>query len=264
MLSDKEVLNVVLSAQKEAAKLILHAHNVLAETKTGRRDVVTEFDKRVQALLIERLRAALPSANFFCEENEQQGDLAAEHVFIIDPIDGTMNFVRGFHHSCISVAYMNQGVLRAASVYNPYVDECFSALLGRGAWLNGRAIHAGEQPLSESVVCCGTAPYSPHLADSTFALIKKAFLASLDIRREGSAALDMCSAAAGRAGVYFEPTVSLWDIAAGILLVNEAGGVCCCLDGSPVPLDGRKTSIVAGGRRAVEEFLKMVGECHGL
>ena len=120
---------------------------------------------------------------------------------MIDPIDGTMNFVRGFHHSAISVAYMRSGVLRAASVYNPYAEECFSALAGEGAWCNGRPIRAGELPLSESVVCCGTAPYSPQLADSTFDLIKKAFLASLDIRREGSAALDMCSAAAGRAGV---------------------------------------------------------------
>ena len=258
MPNQKDVLNAIIAAQREAAALILQAHGVLAETKTGHRDVVTEYDRRVQELLMARLSAAVPGAVFFCEENEQQGDLKAEHVFIIDPIDGTMNFVRGFHHSAISVAYMRSGVLRAASVYNPYAEECFSALAGEGAWCNGRSIHAGALPLSESVVCCGTAPYSPQLADSTFDLIKKAFLASLDIRREGSAALDMCSAAAGRAGVYFEPTVSLWDIAAGLLLVQEAGGVCCRLDGSPVPLDGSKTSILAGGKQAVAEFLKLV------
>ena len=258
MPNQKDVLNAIIAAQKEAAALILQAHGVLAETKTGHRDVVTEYDRRVQELLMDRLSAAVPGAVFFCEENEQQGDLKAEHVFIIDPIDGIMNFVRGFHHSAISVAYMRSGVLRAASVYNPYAEECFSALAGEGAWCNGRSIHAGALPLSESVVCCGTAPYSPQLADSTFDLIKKAFLASLDIRREGSAALDMCSAAAGWAGVYFEPTVSLWDIAAGLLLVQEAGGVCCRLDGSPVPLDGSKTSILAGGKQAVAEFLKLV------
>ena len=258
MPNQKDILNAIIAAQKEAAALILQAHGVLAETKTGHRDVVTEYDRRVQELLMDRLSAAVPGAVFFCEENEQQGDLKAEHVFIIDPIDGTMNFVRGFHHSAISVAYMRSGVLRAASVYNPYAEECFSALAGEGAWFNGRPIHAETLPLSESVVCCGTAPYSPQLADSTFALMKKAFLASLDIRREGSAALDMCSAAAGRAGVYFEPTVSLWDIAAGLLLMQEAGGVCCRLDGSPVPLDGSKTSILAGGKQAVAEFLKLV------
>ena len=258
MTNQKDVLNAIIAAQKEAAALILQAHGVLAETKTGHRDVVTEYDRRVQELLMDRLSAAVPGAVFFCEENEQQGDLKAEHVFIIDPIDGTMNFVLGFHHSAISVAYMRSGVIRAASVYNPYAEECFSALSGEGAWCNGRPIHAGALPLSESVVCCGTAPYSPQLADSTFALMKKAFLASLDIRREGSAALDMCSAAAGRAGVYFEPTVSLWDIAAGLLLMQEAGGVCCRLDGSPIPLDGSKTSILAGGKQAVADFLKLV------
>lgn len=258
MQNQNAVLNAIIAAQKEAAALILQAHHVLAETKTGHRDVVTQYDRRVQELLMARLSAAVPGAAFFCEENGQQCDLKGEHVFVIDPIDGTMNFVRGFHHSAISVAYMQSGVLRAASVYNPYAGECFSALAGEGAWCNGRPIHAGALPLSESVVCCGTAPYSPQLADSTFALMKKAFLASLDIRREGSAALDMCSAAAGRAGVYFEPTVSLWDIAAGLLLVQEAGGVCCRLDGSPVPLDGSKTSILAGGKQAVADFLELV------
>lgn len=258
MPNQREVLNAIIAAQREAAALILQAHGVLAETKTGHRDVVTAYDRRVQALLMARLSAAVPGAAFFCEENGQQCDLKGEHVFVIDPIDGTMNFVRGFHHSAISVAYLHYGAIRAASVYNPYAEECFSALAGAGAWCNGRPIRAGALPLSESVVCCGTAPYSPQLADNTFALMKKAFLASLDIRREGSAALDMCSAAAGRAGVYFEPTVSLWDIAAGLLLVQEAGGTCCRLDGSPVPQDGSKTSILAGGKQAVEEFLELV------
>lgn len=257
MTNYRDILYAVTAAQREASALILQAHGVLAEKKTGRRDVVTDYDRRVQDLLMERLSAAVPGAVFFCEEDGQRGNLAAEHVFVIDPIDGTMNFVRGFRHSAISVAYMQAGVIRAAAIYNPYAEECFSALAGEGAWCNGRPIRAGELPLAESVVCCGTAPYSPHLADGTFALMKKAFLASLDIRREGSAALDMCSAAAGRAGVYFEPSVSLWDIAAGLLLVQEAGGVCCRLDGGPVPLDGSKTSILAGGKQAAEDFLKL-------
>lgn len=258
MLTNREILEKITAAQKEAAELIMHAHGILAEIKTGHRDVVTEFDRKVQELLIERLSTTVPGAAFFCEENSRRDSLEAEHVFIIDPIDGTMNFVRGFHHSAISVAYMSRGELLAASVYNPYVKECFTATKGEGAWLNGRPISASDLPLSESVVCCGTSPYNPELADSTFELIKKAFIAGLDIRREGSAALDMCSAAAGRAGVYFEPSVSLWDVAAGMLIVNEAGGRCCCLDGSPLPLDGRKSSVVAGGSQAVSDFLALV------
>ncbi len=255
-----EILNAIVAAQKEAAELIMHAHGILAEIKTGHRDVVTEFDRKVQERLIERLGAAVPGAAFFCEENSRRDSLDEDCVFIIDPIDGTMNFVRGFHHSAISVACMLRGELAAASVYNPYVEECFTALKGEGARLNGRPISASDLPLSESVVCCGTAPYSPELADSTFDLIKKAFTASLDIRREGSAALDMCSAAAGRAGVYFEPSVSLWDIAAGMLIVKEAGGRCCRLDGSPLSLDGSKTTVLAGGEQAVKDFLELTAK----
>ena len=258
MPENRDILEKITAAQREASELMLHAHGILAEIKTGHRDVVTEFDKKVQELLIERLGAAVPGAAFFCEENSRRDSLTADSVFIIDPIDGTMNFVRGFHHSAISVAWMCRGELRAASVYNPYVQECFTALKGEGARLNGRPISASALPLSESVVCCGTAPYSPELAESTFELIKRAFIAGLDIRREGSAALDMCSAAAGRAGVYFEPSVSLWDIAAGMLIVSEAGGLCCRLDGSPLPLDGSKTSVLAGGEQAVKDFLALV------
>ncbi len=259
-MNDNEILTLICGAEREAAALILQAHDVLTENKTDRRDVVTAYDRRVQELLIKRLGAALPDARFFCEENDRHDDLHAEHVFIIDPIDGTMNFVHGFHHSCISVAYMSRGELRAAAVCNPYVPELFTAVKGEGARLNGRVIHAAREPLAETVVCCGTAPYDTGLADKTFGLMKKAYLTGLDIRREGAAALDLCSAAAGRAGVFFELGLSLWDYAAGMLIVQEAGGVCCTLEGGPMPLDPSRPTVVAGGRRAVEDFLKLARE----
>ena len=253
----REILETMIDAEKEAAQLMLSANLVLAEKKSSRRDVVTEYDKKVQALLMERLSAALPEARFFCEENMQRDDLNGEHLFIIDPIDGTMNFVHGFNHSCISIAYRHSGVLTAAAVYNPYVDEMFTAIKGEGAYLNGKPIHVQGDSLSESVVCCGTSPYDSSLTDGSFALMKKAFLAGLDIRRQGSAELDLCSVAAGRAGLYFELSISLWDYAAGMLLVNEAGGQCLNLDGTEMPFDGSKTGILAGGAQAIQDFLKL-------
>ena len=259
-MTDREVLELICGAQREAAKLILQAHDVLAELKTDRRDVVTEYDKRVQALLIERISAALPEARFFCEENDRHDDLHADAVFIIDPIDGTMNFVHGFHHSCISVAYMSRGVLRAGAIYNPYVDEHFTALKGEGAWLNGRPIHVFDGPIADSLVCVGTAPYNEELIDRSFALIRKACIAGLDIRREGAAALDLCTVAAGRAGVFFELRLSLWDYAAGKLIVEEAGGVCCTVEGAALPLDPSRPSVLAGGKQAVAEFLALSRE----
>ncbi|MBQ6928629.1 MAG: inositol monophosphatase [Oscillospiraceae bacterium] len=259
-MNDRDVLARLCEAEREAAALMLQAHDVLAERKTDRRDVVTEYDRRVQELVIGRLSAALPKARFFCEENDRHDDLRAEEVFIIDPIDGTMNFVHGLHHSCISAAYMLSGELRAAAIFNPYVGELFTAVKGEGAFLNGRPLRVSDEALAESLVCCGTTPYDAALADRGFALMKAAFLAGLDIRREGSAALDLCSAAAGRCGVYFELGLSLWDYAAGKLLVEEAGGVCCTIDGAALPMDPTRPSVVAGGRRAVEEFLQLARE----
>ncbi len=255
--TDNEILELICSSEREAAQLIMQAHHVISERKTSGRDVVTEYDRRVQELLVRRFSAAVEDARFFCEENDRQDDLSAEHVFIIDPIDGTMNFVQQFNHSCISVAYMSRGVLRAAAIYNPYVDEMFSAVLGQGAKLNGRDIHVLEAGLEQSVVCCGTSPYFPQLADRGFGLMKEVFLRSLDLRRQGSAALDLCSAASGRAGLYFELNTSLWDYAAGLLIVQEAGGLCLTCEGKPMPLDGSKSSVAAGSKKAVEEFLRL-------
>ena len=258
--TDNEILELICKAEREAAELIMQAHHIISERKSSGRDVVTEYDRKVQQLLVSRFSDAVEGAKFFCEENDEQGDLSAEHVFIIDPIDGTMNFVRQFNHSCISVAYMNHGVLRAAAIYNPYVDEMFTAVLGQGAKLHGSPIRAPEGNLSESVVCCGTAPYRPDLADRTFSLMKEVFLGSLDIRRQGSAALDLCSAASGRAGLYFELNASLWDFAAGVLITREAGGICLNCEGEEIPLDGSKSSVAAGSPKAVEDFLKIAGK----
>ncbi len=253
-----QILAAMEQAERHAAKLILQAHGVLAETKTGKRDVVTDYDRRVQELLIGHLRDVVPDAHFFCEEMEERDRLDAEHLFIIDPIDGTMNFVHGFHHSCISIAYAEHGTVCAGAVYNPYVDEMFTAIRGSGAQLNGRPITVTAASLSESVVCFGSAPYNPELSDRTFSLARAAFDVSLDVRREGSAALDLCTVAAGRAGLYFELRVSLWDYAAGALIVEEAGGRCCTMEGSTLPTDGSRTTIVAGSPPALEGFFRLV------
>ena len=254
----KEICNAMLDAEREGAKLILHAQNIMTEEKSGHRDVVTEYDKKVQDLLVEKLSAAVPGAKFFCEENDVQDDLRAEHVFVIDPIDGTMNFVKSCCHSCISVGYLHKGVVSAAAIYNPYLEEMFSAIRGEGAWLNGRPIHAAESPLSDNIFALGSSPYRPDLADETFRLARLAFDASLDLRRGASAALDLAYVAAGRLGLFFEQTLGFWDYAAGMLLVQEAGGVCTRLDGSPLPLDGSRPSVLAGGRQAHADFRKLL------
>ena len=254
----ESIYNAMLAAEREAAELILHAGKILTQEKTGHRDIVTQYDKKVQELVVKRLREAVPDARFFCEENTVQDDLHAEHVFVIDPIDGTTNFVKGLHCSCISIAYLHNGVPTAAAVYDPYVDEMFSAVRGEGAWLNGERIFAAETPLSESITFFGTSPYYPEKTDETFRLARIAYDAGLDLRRSGAAELDLSSVAAGRAGLYFEVKLSFWDYAAGMLLVEEAGGKCTAADGSPLPLDGSRSSVIAGGRQTHEEFLRLI------
>ena len=246
------------SAARTAAELILQAHGILAEAKTGRRDVVTEYDRRVQQTLISLLLEAVPNAHFFCEEMDEQDRLDEEQIFIIDPIDGTMNFVRGFHHSCISIGYMERGEILIGIVYNPYVGELFSAVAGCGATLNGMPIHVAEAGLADSIVCFGTSPYRPDLADQTFTMARKAFDAALDLRREGAAALDLCSVAAGRAGLYFELQLSFWDYAAGQLIIKEAGGICCRPDRSELLNDGSKCGVVAGSPAAIDDFFHLM------
>ena len=255
-----EICRLMRESERKAAALMLQAHDILAECKSGARDVVTAYDRRVQELLTEELRAALPEAHFFCEEMDAREKLDSEQLFIIDPIDGTMNFVRGFSHSCIAVAYASRGTVLAAAVYNPYLDEMFHAVRGGGTFLNGRPVRCAADDLSGSVVCFGTSPYCPELSDRTFSLARSLFERSLDLRREGTAELDLCSVAAGRAGLYFELYLSLWDYAAGALLVEEAGGVCATAEGGPLPLTDGKSSVVAAANETVmREYLRIAG-----
>jgi myo-inositol-1(or 4)-monophosphatase len=249
-----EISKCIISAEREAGALLLQARRILAEEKSSHRDVVTAYDRRVQDLLMQRFRDLLPDACFLCEENAVHDDPMAEHLFIIDPIDGTMNFLKHLNHSAISVAYRSHGELLIGVVYNPFVDELFTAIRGKGAFLNGTPIHTDTSPLTDTVVCCGTAPYWPELADRSFQLMRTVFDNCLDIRRQGTASLDLCSIAAGRAGAYFELNLSPWDYAAGALIVEEAGGICTAFDGSPLPYDGSKSGLLAGSPLAWQQF----------
>ena len=126
--------------------------------------------------------------------------------------------------------------------------------------MNGRRIHADAAPLSETVFCFGSSPYRPDLADEAFRLARIAFDASLDLRRFASAELDLCMVAAGRAGLFFELSLSFWDYAAGSLIVTEAGGVCSTITGGPLPLDGSKSTLAAGGKQAYSDFMALIKE----
>ncbi len=224
---------------KNADRQSLHV-----DAKAGHANFVTDYDSKVQARLREGLLGMVPDALFVGEEGSSQPFSKSGKFFIVDPIDGTTNFIRGLGASCISVALVVDGTAEFGAVYNPYLDELFSARRGAGAFCNGRRICVSSEPLENGIVVFGTSPYSEELADESFDIAHTYFKKALDVRRSGSAALDLCSVAAGRVELFFELSLSPWDYAAGALLVEEAGGIVTDADGKPVAYD-RKCSVVA-------------------
>ena len=206
-------------------------------SKEGKANFVTEYDKLVQDRLQAGLREIVPDARFVGEEGSADRYSPKGKYFVVDPIDGTTNFIKDFHISSISVALIVDGAVELAVVHNPYTDEMFSARRGGGAFCNGKPIHVSAEPLERGIVVFGTAPYHVELAQPTFDLAFRYFRKALDIRRCGSAALDLCSVAAGRAELFFELTLAPWDHAAGGLIVQEAGGTISDFDGGPLAFD---------------------------
>jgi myo-inositol-1(or 4)-monophosphatase len=224
--------------------------------KEGFSNFVTRYDKEVQHVLIEEFQRIIPDARFLAEEDHIQQGLGNGYCFIIDPIDGTTNFIFDYRHSCIAVGLAYAGEMIFGAVYDPYEDEMFSAVKGNGAFLNGRKIRATEKGLAENLTAFGCARYNSDDTDRAFSGAKKLYLHSLGIREGGSGALDICRTACGRSGLYFELLLQPWDYAAASLILQEAGGVITQIDGTPITLD-RPCSILAGGKVCMEEAGKL-------
>lgn len=242
----RDLINEICLLVKDCGKVILNAdrEKMAIDTKSGVADLVTEYDKKVQEQLAVGLKKLLPEAKFIGEEGSNDELTENGYAFVVDPIDGTTNFIKDYHMSAISVALLKGKEVVAGVVYNPYLDEIFYTIKGQGAFCNGKRISVSSQPLSNALILFGSSPYDKNLFKKTLETLSEYFYKALDIRRCGSAALDLCSVACGRAELYFELQVSPWDFAAGKLLVEEAGGVVTTLDGAPLSFDG-KTSILA-------------------
>lgn len=248
------MINKITDVVKEAGKIILSAHNQESSitAKEGKKNFVTMYDVAVQDFLFKELGKAFPDAEFIGEEAEN--DFSTNGLrFIIDPIDGTTNFMQDYRCSCISVALCKGNEVIAGIVYNPYTDEIFSAEKGKGAYLNGERINVSDRPLSDGLALFGTSPYHPENTDETFALLRKVFDLSRDIRRSGTASYDICLIACGRGEVFFEKGLQPWDIAAGTLIVKEAGGIVISYEGKEISLS-TPNDIVFANPVAYEEF----------
>ena len=252
------MLDKIIETVKDAGKIIVSAHNQenAVTAKEGKKNFVTKYDVAVQDFLFKELAKAFPEAEFVGEESENDFESKALR-FIIDPIDGTTNFMQDFRCSCISVALCEENEAVAGVVYNPYTNEVFSAEKGKGAYLNGKKIAVSDRPLSDGLALFGTSPYHPENTDATFELLRKVFDFSRDIRRSGSAAYDICTVACGRCEVFFEKGLQPWDIAAGTLILKEAGGVALNYDGGEIDFS-KPNDVVFANPKAYKEFLTLL------
>lgn len=199
--------------------------------RKARHDYVTEIDRASEQQIVREIKRFHPDHAFLCEESGAQGD--NDYVWIIDPLDGTSNYLHGMPHFCISIALQIKGRTEHAVVYDPMRDEMFSASRGNGAHLNNTRLRVSDRPSLDTAILATAFPFRQRGMMSTYTgIFSEVFKKVEDIRRYGSAALDLAWVAAGRMDAYFELGLQPWDVAAGALLVREAGGVVSDFDGS--------------------------------
>ena len=235
------MLYVAVRAARRAGDMIARAYDDrdgLKVSQKGDRDYVTEVDQRAEALIVREISHHYPEHGIVGEEMQQRLRPEADVQWYIDPLDGTTNFIHGYPHFAVSISAWKHGKPLLAVVHDPMRDETFEARNGGGAFLNRRRLRVTpEKQLDHALFASGVAPYQRDSID-LFQQRMDVCMRSMDgYRRGGSAALDLAYVAAGRLDVYWEAGLRSWDIAAGYLLVQEAGGLVTDLQGSTVDLE---------------------------
>ena len=250
------MLNIGIRAAHAAGDLIVRyvdrIEGMTVDNK-GRNDFVSEVDKQAEAIIIDHIRRAYPMHGILAEESGQQGDDAFQ--WVIDPLDGTTNFLHGLPHFAVSIALKHRGVLDQAVVYDPLRQELFTASKGAGAHMNNRRIRVSKQKELEGALIGTGFPYgNMDKLEHYLASFRKLCPTTAGIRRAGAASLDLAYVACGRLDGFWEFDLKEWDIAAGALLVLEAGGTVDDIDKTDNFL--RKGNIVAGNLKITDELLK--------
>ena len=209
---------------REAGEQLRTERRFSVTEKAGHANYVTDADRRMESMLKQQLRGLCPEARFIGEE-EVSDRLTDEPTWVVDPIDGTTNFIHDYHMSAISAALLTNRRPLVGAVVQPWLGEVYSAERGKGAFLNDAPMHVSGHDLGHALTGFGTSPYHPELSRPTMEIALKFMECAADVRRCGSAALDLAYVACGRQDIFFELTLKPWDVAAGALLVTEAGGV---------------------------------------
>ncbi len=233
-----EIEKIALRAARTAGRIHLkRLRRINVMRKTSSIDLVTEADRESEAAIIEILTRAYPTHAIVAEESG--GILQeSEHRWIVDPLDGTTNFAHGYPQFCTSIAYERRGRLQLGVVYDALKKECFVARRGKGARLNGKPIHVSDTPALEFSLLGTGFPYDRRQRRRYYLSFWEAFMMRVQgVRRTGSAALDLAYVACGRLDGFWEFGLKSWDVAAGSLIVEEAGGRVTNMDASPLALD---------------------------
>jgi len=215
---------------------------VRIRTKSAPIDLVTEVDHACEALIVESLGTQRPGDAVLAEEGSGDDRPGAAWRWIIDPLDGTTNYAHGYPRFCVSIGVEHEGVREVGVVYDPLLEELYSATRGAGAFLNGRRLRVSqEHDLGRALVATGFAYDVRHNPDDNLDHFASFVKTARAVRRDGSAALDLCYVAAGRFEGFWELQLHPWDVAAGFLIVEEAGGRVSDRSGGPPPRSGRDT-----------------------
>ncbi|HRV77624.1 MAG TPA: inositol monophosphatase family protein [Thauera sp.] len=252
-------LNIAVKAARRAATVINRAStqlDLLTVQSKSPNDFVTEVDRAAEQAIIEVLRDAFPGHGILAEESGESGP-ESEFTWIIDPLDGTTNFIHGMPQYAVSIAQTKNGVLEHAVVYDPNTNEMFTASRGAGAFLNDRRIRVSRRTrLNESLIGTGFPFRQFDHVDAYLAMFKELTQKTAGIRRPGAASLDLAYVAAGRFDGFWEMGLSPWDMAAGVLLIQEAGGLVSDLSGEANYL--ATGNLVAGSPKIFGQLLPII------
>lgn len=254
------IINIAENAARNAGSIVRKASERMDKVKVfekGVNDFTTDIDQLVEQAIIQTIHTAYPNHTILAEESGENNQNNSESVWIIDPIDGTTNFIRGIPHYAISIAYQYRGKIEHGVIYDPIRDELFSASRGNGAKLNNTRLRVSKFERLENALIGTGFPvkffedYAAYLN-----LFNSVFLKTATIRRAGSAALDLAYVAAGRFDGFFEMKLSVWDFAAGVLLIKESGGLVSDFDGSENYFSSG--NIIAGNPKIFKALLQHI------
>jgi myo-inositol-1(or 4)-monophosphatase len=231
------LLNFAIQAARDAGQILAERFGrAIQITQKGDIDIVTEADLAAERLITERIRSYYPRHAILAEESGVTlaiGDQQSEFKWIIDPLDGTTNYAHGYPCFCVSIALEHQDEIEIGVIYDPTRDELFAAERGAGATLNGRTIRVSEvDDLNRAMLCTGF-PYDVRERGDFARHFSSFIMRAQAVRRDGSAALDLAYVACGKFDGFWEEGLNPWDVAAGVLLIEEAGGRVSRYDGSP-------------------------------